>query len=80
MAYVWIWDTLSSRGYWSGMVKDFCKRGDHNWVEANVYPRVDADSHICNYHSTHRNRPGRRSPRLRRCMCMQNRRGEEQRD
>lgn len=50
MAYAWIWDTLSSRGYWSGMVKDFCKRGDHNWVEANVYPQVDADSHICNYH------------------------------
>ena len=54
VAYAWMWETLGDGRYWKAMVKNRCKNGDHYWVEANVYPQIDADGQICGYHSTRR--------------------------
>ncbi|MDR5900364.1 methyl-accepting chemotaxis protein [Halomonas vilamensis] len=37
-AYKDFWDTLKKGHYWSGLVKNRRKNGDHYWVRANVVP------------------------------------------
>ena len=54
VAYAWMWDTLGGGRFWQAMVKNRCKNGDHYWVEASVYPQIDAAGQICGYHSTRR--------------------------
>ncbi|MYL22640.1 PAS domain-containing protein [Halomonas alkaliantarctica] len=43
-AYKDMWDTLKKGRYWSGLVKNRRKDGDHYWVRANVVPLREGGS------------------------------------
>ncbi|CAM4259665.1 PAS domain-containing methyl-accepting chemotaxis protein [Vreelandella rituensis] len=43
-AYKDMWDTLKKGHYWSGLVKNRRKNGDHYWVRANIVPLREGGS------------------------------------
>ena len=54
VVFAWCWETLQAGSDWRGIVKNRCKNGDHYWVEANIYPQVDAGGAVLGYASIRR--------------------------
>jgi len=46
-----LWDTISEKKPWTGMVKNRCKNGDYYWVTANVSPEYDSHGNVSGYTS-----------------------------
>jgi len=44
-----LWDTLSAKKPWTGLVKNRCKNGDYYWVTANASPEYDPQGKVCGY-------------------------------
>lgn len=36
LAFKMLWDSIQSKGFWKGIVKNLTKSGDYYWVEATV--------------------------------------------
>ena len=53
-AFADFWDKLKKGLPWVGLVKNYCKNGDHYWVEAHVSPILDAKGQITGYLSVRR--------------------------
>ncbi|MGB0733250.1 MAG: PAS domain-containing protein, partial [Pontibacterium sp.] len=49
-----LWDTLSQRQEFFGIVKNMCKDGSHYWVIANITPDFDPDGSLRGYYSVRR--------------------------
>lgn len=43
-----MWSDLKKGHYWSGLVKNRCKNGDHYWVRANVVP-IKENNHVTGF-------------------------------
>ncbi|OOZ41231.1 hypothetical protein BOW53_04430 [Solemya pervernicosa gill symbiont] len=52
-----LWDTLSKRQSWMGIVKNRCKNGDHYWVDAFATP-ITRNGEVTEYQSV-RSKPSR---------------------
>ncbi|MDQ6967319.1 MAG: methyl-accepting chemotaxis protein [Mariprofundaceae bacterium] len=44
-----LWDTISARKPWTGIIKNRCHNGDYYWVIANVSPEYHAKGNISGY-------------------------------
>jgi len=45
-AFKMVWDSIRSKGFWRGIVKNKAKNGDFYWVEAMILRNIAADGMI----------------------------------
>ncbi|MCV6607428.1 MAG: PAS domain-containing protein, partial [Campylobacterales bacterium] len=45
-AFKIVWDSIQSKGFWSGIVKNLTKDGNFYWVEAMILRKIDSSGRV----------------------------------
>ena len=45
-AFKMVWDSIATKGFWSGIVKNRCKNGDYYWVYAMILRNISKSGEV----------------------------------